>query len=190
MPLVNAKCPNCGATLKTDDSKDAAICEFCNSAFIVERAINNFNTTINIANAQILVSDVDINNLIARAEQFKNAGDFNKASEYYNRVLDIDIKTWTELKEETRPYRDVVADAIYCKYKTKNKMENIYVNLDDALVKYEKDFFKKYKDEISQAIGSNIKWGEYRKNDRIHSIYQRTDRSAGRPVFRLLCGSF
>ena len=64
-----------------------------------------------------------------------------------------------ELKEETRPYRDVVADAIYCKYKTKNKMENIYVNLDDALVKYEKDFFKKYKDEISQAIGNNIKWG-------------------------------
>jgi predicted adenylyl cyclase CyaB len=85
---------------------------------------------------------------------------------FINKFSDI------ELKEETRPYRDVVADAIYCKYKTKNKMENIYVNLDDALVKYEKDFFKKYKDEISSAIGTNIKWGEYRKNDRIHSILE------------------
>ena len=33
MPLVDAKCTNCGAPLKIDNSKDAAICEHCGSAF-------------------------------------------------------------------------------------------------------------------------------------------------------------
>lgn len=49
MPLVDAKCTNCGASLKVDSSKDAAICEYCGSAFIVERAINNYNVTNNIS---------------------------------------------------------------------------------------------------------------------------------------------
>lgn len=47
MPLVNAKCTNCGANLKVDSTKDAAICEFCGSAYIVEKAINNYNITNN-----------------------------------------------------------------------------------------------------------------------------------------------
>ena len=47
MPLVSAKCTDCGANLKVDNTKDAAICEFCGSAFIVEKAINNYNITNN-----------------------------------------------------------------------------------------------------------------------------------------------
>ncbi len=47
MPLVNAKCTNCGANLNVDNTKDAAICQYCGSAFIVEKAINNYNITNN-----------------------------------------------------------------------------------------------------------------------------------------------
>ena len=50
MALVDAKCTNCGAKLSIDDSKDAAICEFCGSAFIVEKAINNFQINANVIN--------------------------------------------------------------------------------------------------------------------------------------------
>lgn len=53
MPLVDAKCTNCGAPLKVDNSKEAAICEHCGSAFIVEKAINNYNITNNI-NANVV----------------------------------------------------------------------------------------------------------------------------------------
>ncbi len=42
MPLVLAKCTNCGANLKVDSAKDAAVCQFCGSAFIVEKAIHNY----------------------------------------------------------------------------------------------------------------------------------------------------
>ena len=48
MPLVDAKCTNCGSILKVESSKEAAICEYCGSAFIVEKAINNYNITNNI----------------------------------------------------------------------------------------------------------------------------------------------
>ena len=55
MPLVNAKCTNCGANLEVDSSKDAAICQYCGSAFIVEKAINNYNiTNHNNINAEVV----------------------------------------------------------------------------------------------------------------------------------------
>lgn len=48
MPLVNAKCTNCGATLSVDNTKDALICQFCGSAFVVEKAINNYTVSNSI----------------------------------------------------------------------------------------------------------------------------------------------
>ncbi|MBQ7277749.1 MAG: leucine-rich repeat protein [Clostridia bacterium] len=53
MPLVSAKCTNCGANLEVDSVKDAAICPYCGSPYIVEKAINNFNVTNNI-NANVV----------------------------------------------------------------------------------------------------------------------------------------
>ena len=49
MPLVQAKCTNCGAGLKVDNTKDAAICPSCGTPYVVEKAINYFNTTNNIS---------------------------------------------------------------------------------------------------------------------------------------------
>ena len=49
MPLVQAKCTNCGANLEVDSIKDAAICPYCGTPYIVEKAINHFNTTNNIS---------------------------------------------------------------------------------------------------------------------------------------------
>ena len=47
MPIVSAKCPSCGANLKIDNSKDAAICEYCGNAFVVEKAINYYISNVN-----------------------------------------------------------------------------------------------------------------------------------------------
>jgi len=43
MALVAAKCTQCGADLRIDDTKEAAVCAFCGSAFVTEKAIKNFN---------------------------------------------------------------------------------------------------------------------------------------------------
>ncbi|MDE6797376.1 MAG: leucine-rich repeat domain-containing protein, partial [Ruminococcus sp.] len=43
MPFVEAKCPNCRAVLSVDNTKNSWICNYCNTPFIVEKAINNYN---------------------------------------------------------------------------------------------------------------------------------------------------
>lgn len=58
MPMVNAKCTNCGGTLQVDDDKEAAVCPFCGSAFIVEKAVQNFNITNNIVTNNNVQADV------------------------------------------------------------------------------------------------------------------------------------
>ena len=81
MPLVKAQCTNCGGTLEVDNSKDAAICPYCNTPYIVDQAINKFNVSnanINIQGANINVSghlDADTmfeNWLVTKDERLKN----------------------------------------------------------------------------------------------------------------------
>ena len=48
MPLVKAQCTNCGANLEVDNTKDASVCPYCGSAYIVEKAIKHYNTTNHI----------------------------------------------------------------------------------------------------------------------------------------------
>jgi len=50
MGLVEAKCTQCGANITVDNNKDAGICPHCNAAYIVEKAIKNYDTTNNIQN--------------------------------------------------------------------------------------------------------------------------------------------
>ena len=49
MPFVQAKCTNCGGVLAVDETLDAAVCPFCNTPYVVEKAINNYNITNNIS---------------------------------------------------------------------------------------------------------------------------------------------
>lgn len=42
MPLVLAKCTECGGTIKVESEKKLGVCEYCGEPFVVEDAINNF----------------------------------------------------------------------------------------------------------------------------------------------------
>jgi hypothetical protein len=66
MPLVVAKCTECGGTVKVDSDKKAAVCDSCGNAFIVEDAINNytnqfFNNT-NISDSTVTIINEAVNN--------------------------------------------------------------------------------------------------------------------------------
>lgn len=58
MPLVPAKCPECGGNINIEANKRAAICEFCKQPFVVEDAINNFNTIYNVTNNNEIKANV------------------------------------------------------------------------------------------------------------------------------------
>lgn len=100
MPLVNAKCTNCGANLKVDSNKDAAICEFCGSAFIVEKAINNYNITnnnnihANVVNIYEVKESHKHKNLYQAARRAKDANDFETAEKFYKKILEKDPVSW------------------------------------------------------------------------------------------------
>ena len=48
MSLVAAKCAQCDGVLDVDSTQEAAVCKFCNTPFVVEKAIHHYNTTITI----------------------------------------------------------------------------------------------------------------------------------------------
>ena len=74
MPLVQAKCTNCGSNLEVDKTKDAAICPFCGTPYIVEKAINYF-ITINGASVETTIgknnSDFIITNQLFKEYNIK-----------------------------------------------------------------------------------------------------------------------
>ena len=43
MHLVPALCPQCGGALDVDEDQEAAVCKFCGTPFITEKAIQNYN---------------------------------------------------------------------------------------------------------------------------------------------------
>ena len=55
MPLIPAKCTTCGGVLEVDSSHDATVCKYCDTPFITEKAINQYNTTNNITAAVVNV---------------------------------------------------------------------------------------------------------------------------------------
>ena len=54
MALVKAQCTNCGGTLDVDSGKEAAVCPYCDTPYIVEKAINLFQTNTTINNKLIM----------------------------------------------------------------------------------------------------------------------------------------
>jgi predicted RNA-binding Zn-ribbon protein involved in translation (DUF1610 family) len=57
--MVPAICTQCGGTVEVDKTQDAATCPFCGAAFIIEKAINNYNVKYaNIEHAENVNIDV------------------------------------------------------------------------------------------------------------------------------------
>ena len=89
MPLVAAMRTQCGGVLDIDSSKDAAVCPFCATPFITEKAIHNY-TTHNQNNFQIQNANIQMNDEHSIESKLKSAeifltvhGDFKKAKELF-----------------------------------------------------------------------------------------------------------
>ncbi len=102
MPLVKACCTNCGAALEVDNNKEAAICPYCSTAYIVEKAINKYVMNVQNLNADVvnvILPDKD-------EQEFKNAEalikfeDYDGALKIYKKLAKTyanDPRTWNGL---------------------------------------------------------------------------------------------
>lgn len=91
MGFVAAKCTQCGANIEVDDTKEAGICKFCGTAFVTEKAINNYNinNTYNIQNANLIIPSRNIENLKKLGNEDYQKGNYEEAYKYYSEILEI-----------------------------------------------------------------------------------------------------
>ena len=101
MPLVAVQCTNCGGTLQVDDSNDAAICQYCGTPFIVEKAVQNYqiHNSYQIQNANIIMNDdKSFEKRLASAEEYLYyLRDYAAAYKIYDEIEDIapgNFKVW------------------------------------------------------------------------------------------------
>lgn len=105
MPFVQAKCPECGGLVEVDNEKRAGLCQHCGQPFVVEDAIqtfntyyqttNNYNTTHNYGEGAVVnvyENKENIDNLILRIQQYLTDKNWDKVNEYCEKALDINPK--------------------------------------------------------------------------------------------------
>ncbi len=107
--LVPGICTQCQSVLQLNPDQDAAICPSCGTPFIVEKAINQYNITaqgsLTISNS-VFQMGPSAENMAKRGFQFLELKQYDKANEYFNKALDIDvdckeaIEGMAKLKEE------------------------------------------------------------------------------------------
>lgn len=94
MNLVPAICPQCGGQIEVDKTQEAAVCKYCGTPFIVEKAINIYSTTVTNNNsfegATINVSGANIENLLKLANNALEAGNGEEAINFCNKALEIE----------------------------------------------------------------------------------------------------
>lgn len=73
MNLVPAKCPSCGGLIEVDKDRKAANCQHCKEAFIVEEAIQTYNTYFQTINNIGHVENMIYNDEKSIENRIKNA---------------------------------------------------------------------------------------------------------------------
>ena len=124
MALVPAVCTQCGAAIEVDNSKEAGICKHCGTAFITEKAINNYvtNNVSNITN--------NVTKIIYGKEKDEGEDFYNRALTYI-KVDDINsAKKELEQAIKVQPERALYRVHLFF-LKTKNLEDHFAVdNLD------------------------------------------------------------
>ena len=90
MALVKAICTHCGGVLDVDNEKDAWVCKYCNTPFIVEKAVNiyNTNTTVKAEHVDYYGGKASMEELIQRADAFLVVKDYAKLQNVYEEMTE------------------------------------------------------------------------------------------------------
>ena len=94
MSLVQAKCPNCNAQINVDNTKEAAVCEFCGTPYVVEKAIQSVISTSSINNSVINIYNSNNNS--------RNRKDASTSTLSDKELYDRYINEYKNLKKSIR----------------------------------------------------------------------------------------
>ena len=86
MGFIKLTCPNCGAAIELSDDRQYGFCTYCGTKVIQDKVIVEHRGKVSVSGV------ADVQALLDRATLFLEDNQFDKASEYCERVLDIDPK--------------------------------------------------------------------------------------------------
>ncbi len=89
MSVVNAKCPNCGASIQLDNERSEGFCSYCGSKVKVEEA----QKLMIQGTVKVDTSD-ELANLYQIARRAKDADNSENAHKYYDMILVKDPNSW------------------------------------------------------------------------------------------------
>ncbi len=163
MPLTNAKCTNCGGSLQVDSTKKAAICPFCNEAYIVEEAINNYNISIDTINVN---DDRAAKSRIEAGEAFLKLKQWDKADEAFIDACDLTPQNylgwWGRIRALSGEFSlyvdelDAKKDSIAFRRSKKEQMESLYSSLDVFIPDDKKESIYKEFNKYIKIVNSTI----------------------------------
>lgn len=93
MALIAAKCTECGANIKVDESKDAGICQHCGTAFVTQKAINNYNVNYNVTKI-ITNAKESAEDLLQNAIVLYNLEEYEQAYKLVKKAKNIDASNY------------------------------------------------------------------------------------------------
>lgn len=82
IPMV---CPQCGAQVQLDDSREFGFCSYCGTKIVQDKVVVEHRGSVSIDHS------AEINNFLRRANEFYQRHDTDNAELYYNKVLDLDF---------------------------------------------------------------------------------------------------
>ncbi|MBR6256435.1 MAG: hypothetical protein IKR23_03570 [Lachnospiraceae bacterium] len=148
MPMVKAQCTNCGGALEVDNSKDAAVCPFCNTPYIIEKAINQYNisNTYHIENA-VFESDDSEDKLLKRGTAQLEMKEYSDASKTFRKMTKMypeNYRGWMglSLAESVKNTKAEESDDIMkyrrnalkqCPEQDKADLKNMYVRAEERI---------------------------------------------------------
>lgn len=171
MPFVNAKCTNCGGALQVDSSKKAAVCPFCNQAYVVEDAINNYITHIH-ANVVNITDDRSANARIKAAEAFLKLKEWDKANQAFKEVCELTPQNyqgwWGRIQAMTHdfsPFQCAVdVSSIYACEQWVEDLKKLFASAVMFMPEDKKDtseeLFQSYLSDVRQSINTAKKQNE------------------------------
>lgn len=80
MGLVNVKCPNCGAEIQLDSSREEGFCSYCGSKVIIQEAINKVK----------IDKSGDIQNYLQLADHASKNKNYEECMTYAKKALEVD----------------------------------------------------------------------------------------------------
>lgn len=165
MAMIAAKCTQCGANIQVDDTKEAGICESCGTAFVTEKAINNYNTYVtnnnNFSGANINVTSDNLEQLVERAETFIRLEEFNKAENVYKEIIEkypMDYRGWLgKVIAETKNFSNITTSGPTHWFISENFEKAIKVakpTEQESILKQKQEYERLYKQEIDRDENS------------------------------------